>query len=47
MIRDSQDIFTIGYDMGYARACKDWEEKIDAVKAEIMNLEMEDCCDLL
>lgn len=35
--KDSQALFIAGYDCGYERACKDWEEKIDAIKEEIEN----------
>lgn len=34
-IRDSQDMFMMGYDSGYGQACKDWEEKIDKIKDEV------------
>ena len=34
-IRDSQDMFMMGYDSGYARACKDWKGKIDKIEETI------------
>ena len=33
--RDSQDMFMMGYDSGYERACKDWEEMIDKIEEAI------------
>lgn len=36
--RDSQDMFMMGYDSGYERACKDWEEKIDKIRDEVESL---------